>query len=74
MDMDQRTYALDSFRRRNNGILIVTDVAARGLDIPEVNFVLHYDYPSSHQVFVHRSGRTARADRQGHTIALITYH
>jgi ATP-dependent RNA helicase DDX54/DBP10 len=74
MDMDQRTYALDSFRRRNNGILIVTDVAARGLDIPEVNFVLHYDYPSSHQIFVHRSGRTARADKQGHTISLITYH
>ncbi len=74
MDMDQRTYALDNFRKRKSALLIVTDVAARGLDIPEVNFVIHYDYPSNHQIFVHRSGRTARAERVGHTIGLITYH
>jgi ATP-dependent RNA helicase DDX54/DBP10 len=74
MDMEQRTFALDSFRKRRNAILIVTDVAARGLDIPEVNYVLHYDYPSNHQIFVHRSGRTARAEKEGHTIALITHH
>ncbi len=62
MDMEQRTYNLEAFKKRkNNAILIVTDVAARGLDIPSVRFVLHYDYPSNHQIFVHRSGRTARA-------------
>lgn len=60
--MEQRTYNLEAFKKRkNNAILIVTDVAARGLDIPSVRFVLHYDYPSNHQIFVHRSGRTARA-------------
>lgn len=74
MDMEMRTYALDSFRKKNKAILIVTDVAARGLDIPEVNFVLHYDYPSNQQIFVHRSGRTARAEKAGHTLALVTYH
>jgi ATP-dependent RNA helicase DDX54/DBP10 len=74
MDMEQRSYALDMFRKRKSSILIVTDLAARGLDIPEVNFVVHYDYPSNHQIFVHRSGRTARAEREGHTIALMTYH
>ena len=74
MDMEQRTYALDNFRKRKSSILIVTDVAARGLDIPEVNYVVHYDYPSNHQIFVHRSGRTARAERTGYTIGLITYH
>ena len=74
MDMDQRTYALDNFRRRKGSILIVTDVAARGLDIPEVNFVIHFDYPSNHQIFVHRSGRTARAEKAGHTLAILTYH
>lgn len=74
MDMEARTFALDSFRKKRSAILIVTDVAARGLDIPEVNFVIHFDYPSNHQIFVHRSGRTARAEREGHTIALITYH
>jgi len=56
-----RTYALDNFRKKKKVLLIVTDVAARGLDIPEVNFVIHYDYPSNSQIFVHRSGRTARA-------------
>ena len=56
-----RTYALDNFRKKKKVLLIVTDVAARGLAIPEVNFVIHYDYPSNSQIFVHRSGRTARA-------------
>jgi len=63
MDVDQRTSSLESFKKRKGkAILIVTDVAARGLDIPSVKFVLHYDYPSNHQIFVHRSGRTARAE------------
>jgi superfamily II DNA/RNA helicase len=62
MDMEMRTYNLDTFRRKKGkAILIVTDVAARGLDIPSVKFVVHFDYPSNHQIFVHRSGRTARA-------------
>lgn len=74
MDMDQRTFALDNFRRKKKALLVVTDVAARGLDIPEVNFVIHYDFPTNCQIFVHRSGRTARADRKGHTLALVTYH
>lgn len=60
--MDQRAYNLESFKKRKGkAILIVTDVAARGLDIPSVKYVVHYDYPSNHQIFVHRSGRTARA-------------
>lgn len=74
MDMEQRTFALEQFRKRKACILVVTDVAARGLDIPEVNYVVHYDYPSNHQIFVHRSGRTARANNSGHTIGLLTHH
>lgn len=74
MDMEQRTYNLDTFRRKKGkSILIVTDVAARGLDIPSVKFVVHFDYPSNHQIFVHRSGRTARAEQEGHTIAFVTF-
>jgi len=62
MDMEQRTYNLDAFRKKKSKvILVVTDVAARGLDIPSVKWVIQYDYPSNHQIFVHRSGRTARA-------------
>ena len=74
MDMEMRTFALDNFRRKKKSVLIVTDVAARGLDIPEVNYVIHYDYPSNSQIFVHRSGRTARAEKSGQTFSLITYH
>ncbi len=60
--MEQRTSNLEVFRKRKKkSILIVTDVAARGLDIPSLKYVIHYDYPSNHQIFVHRSGRTARA-------------
>jgi ATP-dependent RNA helicase DDX47/RRP3 len=61
MDMDQRTNSLDNFRKsKNRAILIVTDLAARGLDIPSVQFIVHFDYPTNHKTFVHRSGRTAR--------------
>lgn len=61
--MDQRTSALDNFRRKKGrAILIVTDVAARGLDIPSVQYVIHYDYPTNQKTFVHRSGRTARKE------------
>jgi ATP-dependent RNA helicase DDX54/DBP10 len=63
MDMYQRTTALDNFRRgKGRSILIVTDLAARGLDIPSVEYVVHYDYPTNHKTFVHRSGRTARKE------------
>lgn len=73
MDTDQRSSALDGFRKnKERAILIVTDVAARGLDIPLVQNVIHYDYPSNHKTFLHRSGRTARKDELGHTIALIS--
>ena len=74
MDMEQRTYNLDNFRnKKGKCVLIVTDVAARGLDIPSVKYVVHYDYPSNHQIFVHRSGRTARGEEIGHTIAFVTH-
>jgi len=64
MDMEQRSYNLEAFKKKKkNVVLVVTDVAARGLDIPSVNYVIQYDYPSNHQIFVHRSGRTARAEQ-----------
>lgn len=50
---------------------MVTDLASRGLDIPEVGLVIHFDYPSNHKIFVHRSGRTARKGETGQTIAFI---
>ncbi|XP_010487554.1 PREDICTED: DEAD-box ATP-dependent RNA helicase 13-like [Camelina sativa] len=72
-DMKQRARlkAVDRFRASDNGILIATDVAARGIDIKNVRTVIHYQLPHSAEVYVHRSGRTARAFEDGCSIALI---
>jgi ATP-dependent RNA helicase DDX54/DBP10 len=61
------------FRSARAGVLVVTDLAARGLDVPEVNYVIHFDYPSTHKIFLHRSGRTARKGADGHAISLINH-
>ena len=53
-------------------ILICTDVAARGIDVTHVTHVIIYDHPDDHEIYVHRSGRTARAGRSGVAISLIT--
>ena len=53
-------------------VLIVTDLASRGIDLPFVANVIHYDYPSNPKIFIHRSGRTARAGKAGYVYALIS--
>ncbi|KAI9922145.1 hypothetical protein PsorP6_000200 [Peronosclerospora sorghi] len=72
MQQRQRLKKLDGFRAHKRGILVATDVAARGLDIPSVDYVVHYHIARSTEVFVHRSGRTARANREGLSIALVS--
>jgi hypothetical protein len=57
--------ALDRFKANPHGILVATDVAARGLDIPDVSLVLHYQLPASADVYIHRAGRTARTGAGG---------
>ncbi|XP_027432792.1 ATP-dependent RNA helicase DDX55 isoform X2 [Zalophus californianus] len=59
------------FRKLQSGILVCTDVMARGIDIPEVNWVLQYDPPSSASAFVHRCGRTARIGRGGSALVFL---
>ncbi|PVB63662.1 DEAD/DEAH box helicase [Labrenzia sp. 011] len=73
-DMDQRTRMtmLDNFRKGNIKILVASDVAARGLDIPEVSHVFNYDVPINAEDYVHRIGRTARAGRKGTAYTLVT--
>ncbi|KAF1316518.1 Dead deah box rna, partial [Globisporangium splendens] len=71
MQQRQRLKKLDSFKTHAQGILIATDVAARGLDIPSVDYVVHYHIARSTEVFVHRSGRTARAEKDGLSISLV---
>eukprot|EP00198_Chlamydomonas_reinhardtii_P000631 XP_001689966.1 predicted protein [Chlamydomonas reinhardtii] len=69
----QRLKALDRFRANPNGVLVATDVAARGLDIPNVSTVVHYQIPPSADTYIHRCGRTARGiSCDGIAIALVT--
>jgi len=71
MDQTARVSAVTSFRKGYSKVLVVTDVAARGLDIPMLDTVIHFDCPASSKLFVHRAGRTARAGRAGVSISLI---
>jgi len=73
-DMDQRSRmaVLDSFRKGNLSILVASDVAARGLDIPAVSHIFNFDVPSHAEDYVHRIGRTGRAGRSGTAITLAT--
>ena len=65
----QRQRALDEFRRGTTRILVATDVAARGIDIPGVSHVINYELPNVPEQYVHRIGRTARAGKDGNAIA-----
>ncbi len=67
----QRISALDEFQKGTNDILIATDVAARGLDIPQIKHVINYDPPQTSDDYVHRVGRTARAGATGQAINFI---
>lgn len=69
-----RLGALNKFRSGARNILVATDVAARGLDIPKVDFVLNHDLPQDSKTYIHRVGRTARAGKSGVAMCLITQY
>jgi ATP-dependent RNA helicase DDX24/MAK5 len=71
LEQKKRLKNLDVFKASSNCFMIASDVAARGLDIPNVDHVLHYHVPHNADVFVHRSGRTARALASGLSLTLI---
>ncbi|KAK9147184.1 hypothetical protein Sjap_007087 [Stephania japonica] len=68
----QRERTLNAFRIGKFSVLVATDVAARGLDIPNVDLVIHYELPNDPETFVHRSGRTGRAGKEGSAILMFT--
>lgn len=72
MDQRQRTATLEAFRKGEISYLVASDVAARGLDIPEVSHIFNYDVPANPEDYVHRIGRTGRAGRAGFAATLIT--
>jgi len=71
LDQSQRTKTLDRFRAGDLKILVASDVAARGLDVPDVSHVFNYEPPRTPDDYVHRIGRTGRAGRQGASFTLV---
>ncbi|KZW00235.1 DEAD-domain-containing protein [Exidia glandulosa HHB12029] len=72
LDQVARSMQMDRFRRGITSVLVVTDVAARGIDIPVLENVVNYDFPQGSRIFVHRVGRTARAGRKGWAWSFVT--
>ncbi|MBP9667253.1 DEAD/DEAH box helicase [Candidatus Saccharibacteria bacterium] len=67
----QRNKALDSFKKGNVGILVATDVAARGIDVDDVSHVINFDPPKMYDDYVHRIGRTGRAGKAGKALTFV---
>lgn len=72
MDQSARKKEMDNFRRGFTHVLVVTDVAARGIDIPVLEHVINFDFPGGSRIFVHRVGRTARAGQKGCAWSFVT--
>ncbi|KAJ0963245.1 hypothetical protein J5N97_028367 [Dioscorea zingiberensis] len=72
ISQNQRERTLGGFRDGRFNTLIATDVAARGLDIPNVDLIIHYELPNTSELFVHRSGRTGRAGKKGTAILIYS--
>ena len=69
--MEQRRHAVEGFRGGRYKVLVATDIAARGLDIDGIHTVINYELPDSPDAYVHRVGRTGRADEVGHALTLV---
>lgn len=74
MPQDRRNNAITRFREGTVNVLLATDVAARGIDLPDVSHVINFDMPRSADVYLHRIGRTARAGKKGNAISLVEAH
>ncbi len=74
MEQEKRVEAIRRFRNEEVNVLVATDVAARGIDLPDVSHVINVDLPRTADVYVHRIGRTGRAGKRGTAISLIEAH
>ena len=71
-DREQRDRVMQGFRTGKTEILVATDVAARGIDVDEVEAVFNYDLPQDDEYYVHRIGRTGRAGREGRAFSFVS--
>jgi ATP-dependent RNA helicase DeaD len=69
----QRDHVMKRFRERNLQMLVATDVAARGIDVTDISHIINYNLPDELEIYVHRSGRTGRAEKSGVSIAIVNY-
>ena len=72
MEQQERDSALSKFRNGTVDVLVTTDLASRGLDIPNIRYIIHYHLPHSEEIFIHRNGRTARMDASGTAIVILS--
>ena len=72
LDQRKRERVLQGFRDKNHRILVATDIASRGLDIPHIEHVVNYDLPQAPEDYIHRIGRTARAGAEGNALSFVT--
>jgi superfamily II DNA/RNA helicase len=73
LDQPDRLAVLDGFKRRRFAMLVATDLAARGIDIPDLDVVVNYDLPRSPQDYIHRVGRTGRAGASGRAVSFLDH-
>ncbi len=73
LTQSERTHALQALRDGRARVCVATDVAARGIDLPDLGLVIHFDLPNDHETLLHRSGRTGRAGRKGTCVLLVPY-
>lgn len=71
LTQEQRLQSVNQFKSLEVPILVCTDLASRGLDIPKIEVVINYDMPKNYEVYLHRVGRTARAGREGRSVSLV---
>ncbi len=71
LEQPERDAALCKFRNGSSDVLVTTDLASRGLDIPNIRYIIHYHLPVSEEAFIHRNGRTARMDASGTAILIL---
>ena len=72
LEQPERDVALCKFRNGSSNILVTTDLASRGLDIPNIRYIIHYHLPSNEEAFVHRNGRTARVEATGTALLILS--
>ena len=72
MDMKERKFSLNEFKNGNVNLMVASDVASRGLDIPEISYVINFDMPPNIDIYVHRIGRTGRVGNQGNSFTFLT--